>query len=169
MKIHKLHLNGLCLIKYKTFSDKRGFIKKIFEKKNFNIPVLKFAVKNINISSTKKRGTFRGLHFQKKPYMEKKLMTCLSGKIYDFAVNINPKSKDYLKTFSIKISENDNFSIFYSEDFAHGFQSLTNNVLLCYLHSQEYYKNKQGLIKYSDKRINIKLPLKLTYISNKDK
>jgi dTDP-4-dehydrorhamnose 3,5-epimerase len=150
------------LFKIKKISDLRGY-SQIFEyshhfKNKFN---------RIYFSINKKKGTIRGLHFQKK-YQQNKLLIVQEGSIFDVLVDVNKKSKTFKKVYSFKLGNKKKFNCIYiPKNFAHGFQSLENNTKLIYLIDQKFERNNE-LIKYNDSELKIKWPVNKITISKKD-
>lgn len=149
------------------FRDNRGSFERLFCPETLqgwkNRPI-----KQINKSTTKSSGTIRGLHFQHAPYAEAKLITCLRGEVFDVAVDVRYGSPTFGKTFAVLLSESNNKSVIIPEGFAHGFQSLTDNVELVYIHSEFYNRSFEGGVNCFDKDLGIKWPLKCKAISEKD-
>jgi dTDP-4-dehydrorhamnose 3,5-epimerase len=168
MIIKKLKFDGLFLIKPKIIKDKRGFF---FEKlrinelsKTLNKKIV-FVQENVSLS---KKNVFRGLHFQKKPYSQSKLITVIKGSILDVVININKKSKFYKKKFLIKLDSRKYESFFVSNDYAHGFLSLENNTIIKYQVDKYYNKQSEGNININEIKINKILKKYNLIISNKD-
>lgn len=150
------------LFKIKKFSDPRGN-SKVFEFDKY----FKNKFRRIYLSSNKKKGTIRGLHFQKK-YKQNKLLIVEKGQIFDVLVNINKRSKDFKKFYSFKIGERNKFNCIYiPSNYAHGFQTLEDDTNIIYLIDEKFEK-KNGLIKYNDSELNIKWPIEKIIISKKD-
>ncbi len=168
IKIKKLNFPGVHIIEHRHSADKRGFLNRIFDKKFFKNKKINFSPKIMNYSFNKKKGTFRGFHYQRSPKKDKKIVSCVSGKVLDICVNTKKKNDEYYNYFKIKLSWNDNISLLLSGDIAHGFQTLQNNSSLIYLHDQYYYSEHDKNISLSNNKINITLPLKITNISKKD-
>ena len=148
--------------KTKIYPDKRGFFKEVEKnkilKKKFIFDCFSFSKKN----------TLRGLHLQKrKP--QAKLLTVVQGKILDVVVDLRKKSKTYGKHFSIKISQNSNFSLFIPGGFAHGFLCLTKFCAVYYKCTNYRDKESETTIKWNDKNLNIKWPIKKPILSKKDR
>ena len=163
MKLQKTKIPGLLIIKSKIFKDKRGYLRETFKnnlinKKYFPFDVMSFSKKNV----------LRGLHLQlKKP--QAKLITVLRGRIFDVCVDCRPKSKTFGKYFSIYLSEKENKSLLIPDGFAHGFSSLTDDVILHYKCSNYRSANSEIGIMWNDKDLAIKWPNKKFIISDKDK
>tara|TARA_B100001996_G_C18442430_1_gene508917 strand:- start:74 stop:601 length:528 start_codon:yes stop_codon:yes gene_type:complete len=163
MKVVKTKFNDLKIIKGKTFSDKRGFLREILKNKLFKNKKFIFW-----IASKSKKNTIRGLHIQRKNSQEK-FICVLKGKIYDVAVDLRKKSKTYGKYFSTILSEKNSTSIFIPAGFAHGFCGLEKENLILYgMSNYRSKKNEIGLL-WNDSDIKIKWPIKKPIISKKDK
>tara|TARA_B100000989_G_scaffold96271_1_gene70080 strand:+ start:1881 stop:2441 length:561 start_codon:yes stop_codon:yes gene_type:complete len=163
-KITELSLKGLKLIESDSFGDERGFFTKIFSKEKLNNSKISFSIKQVNLSENPKSGTLRGLHFQEKN-TDGKIICCLSGSIFDVAVDIRENSKTFLQYFSIVLDSRKKKFFFIPPGFAHGFQSLENNTNILYLHDQEYFSLDNTCLNPFDPMINIKWPLE-DYLSN---
>ena len=162
MQIIKTKFSGLIFYKRKTFKDNRGYFRELFLEK-----VLKKSFKFDYYSSSKKN-VLRGIHLQlKKP--QGKLITVISGKIFDVVLDCRPNSKTFGKFFSVQLSEKENISLYIPEGFAHGFCSLTNNTILHYRCTNYRDKNSETGIYWKDKSLNINWPKRKFIISSKDK
>jgi len=162
-------LNGVFIIENKKFEDERGFFLRCWDAKEFSKSGLNPNVVQCNTSYTKKKGTIRGLHYQIFPHQESKLIWCIKGEIFDVIVDLRPESKTFKKWFSIQLTS-DNYKMLYvPEGFAHGFQSLKDEVKIFYQNSQHYAPEFERGIRWDDPTFNINWPLKPTLISKKDK
>ena len=162
MKILATKIKDIKKIKTKLFRDKRGFFKEVFKnklsKKNFVFDVMSFSKKNV----------LRGLHIQTKS-SQAKIITVTSGKIMDVSVDLRKKSKTFGKHVSIIMSENSNFSLMIPAGFAHGFLCLSNNCTISYKCSNYRNKKSEKTLRWNDKFVNIKWPIKKPILSSKDK
>ena len=118
--------------------------------------------------SFSKKNTLRGLHLQLNK-SQAKIISVVQGKILDVVVDLRKKSKTYGKYFAIEISQNSNFSLFIPENFAHGFLCLSQNCGVYYKCSNYRDKKSETTIKWDDKFLNIKWPIKNPILSKKDK
>ena len=162
MKLLNTKIDGPKIIKTKIFKDQRGFLKEIYQKRI--ISKLDFC---FDVMSYSKKNVLRGLHIQtKKP--QAKIITVTNGEILDIAVDLRKKSKTFGKIFKIILSDKNCKSIYIPEGFAHGFCSLTDDTLLLY--SCTKYRNAKTEIgiKYNDKDLKIKWPIKKPIVSHKD-
>jgi len=161
-------LSGLIVIKPKVFRDERGFFLEAFVKKDFESLGIKIDVLQINHSKSAK-GVLRGLHFQRRPYEQAKLVRCIKGEIMDVAVDIRPNSPTFGKYYSINLSEVNKLMLFIPRGFAHGFLSLTDDVEVEYAVDNYYSPNHEGGIIWNDPDIAINWPIKNPILSEKDK
>ena len=162
MKTIKTKIKGLVLIKTNIFKDKRGFFKEV---EKFKILKKKFI---FDCFSYSKKNTLRGLHIQTKK-SQGKIITVVQGKILDVIVDLRKKSPTYGKHFSIEISYNSDFSIFIPAGFAHGFLCLSKNCAVYYKCTNYRDKKSEVTIKWNDKNLKIKWPIKKPILSKKDK
>ncbi|MFX1594266.1 MAG: dTDP-4-dehydrorhamnose 3,5-epimerase family protein, partial [Promethearchaeota archaeon] len=114
-------------------------------------------------------GTIRGMHFQYPPKAEIKIVKCISGSVYDVAIDLRKDSSSFLKWHAEVLSDKNMKLLYIPEGFAHGFQTLENNTEICYFVTEFYYPEYEGGIVYNDPKINIKWPLEMTNISDKDR
>ena len=161
MKIIKTQIKDLILIKAELFRDKRGYFKEV---EKFKVLKKKFI---FDCYSYSKKNTLRGLHLQTKK-SQAKIITVVHGKILDVAVDLRKKSPTYGKYFSIEISDNSDFSIFIPTGFAHGFLCLSKNCAVYYKCTNYRDKKSEKTIKWNDKSLNIKWPIKRPILSKKD-
>lgn len=121
-----------------------------------------------NISITCKQGTIRGMHFQRAPHREGKLVRCVRGAIFDVIVDLRLESPTYLTHTGIWLDDRTPTQIYVPPGFAHGFQTLTRDVEISYLLSHRYVPAAQGGLSYSDPILDIAWPLSVTTMSERD-
>ena len=165
----KLIFKEIKIFKKTAFKDKRGIFSRTFCKKEFLKSKINFIPKQINFSNNKTAGTIRGLHYQDINSKEAKIVTCLNGKIFDVLIDIRKNSKTYLKSFSIILSESNNLILYIPPGFAHGFQTMSHNTSVLYLHNQFFKKKIYRTFNSLDKKFNIKWPIKKKILSKKDR
>ena len=162
MKIIKTKIKDLVLLKTSIYKDKRGFFKEVEKtkilKKKFIFDCFSYSRKN----------TLRGMHLQTKK-SQAKIITVVQGKILDVVVDLRKNSKTYGKYFAIKMSQNSNFSLFIPQNFAHGFLCLSKNCAVYYKCTNYRNKKSEKTIKWNDKNLNIKWPIKKPILSEKDR
>ena len=162
MRIIKTRFKGLFVIKRSTHFDNRGFLRELFEQKKFS---KKFVFDYFSVS---KKNVIRGLHLQlKNP--QTKIISVISGKIFDVVLDCRKDSKTFGKHFSIYISSKDNTSLYIPEGFAHGFCSLANDTILHYKNSNYRHKKYETGILWNDISLKIRWPVKKPILSLKDK
>ena len=162
MKTKNVKISGLKIIQTKIFFDKRGFFKEVYKnnliKKNFKFDVISLSKKNV----------IRGLHIQtKKP--QAKVITVVSGKIMDVAVDLRKNSKTFGKHYSLIISDKSDYSFYVPEGFAHGFLCLSDKCIVHYKCSEYRHKESETTLHWSDQTVKIKWPIKKPILSKKDK
>ena len=162
MKIVKTKIKNLIILKSQIFKDNRGFLRETFKKNVLN------KIFPFDITSFSKKNVIRGLHFQEK-YSQAKLITVTHGKILDVAVDLRQKSRTFGKYFSIKISQNDDFSFFIPENFAHGFLCLSKSCVVNYKLSNYRKPEYEKTLQWNDPDININWAIKKPIMSKKDK
>lgn len=162
MQVIKTKFKGLIIYKRPSFKDSRGYFRELFLEKNLR---KKFIFDYFSLS---KKNVIRGIHLQlSKP--QGKLITVLSGKIFDVCVDCRRNSETFGKYFSIMLSENNNTSLYIPEGFAHGFCSMSNNTILHYkCTNYRNIKSETGIL-WNDKDLNIKWPIKKYIVSIKDR
>ena len=169
MDILETKLHGLCILEPRVFEDVRGYFLESYNKETFKkIGIdVDFVQDNQSLSS---KGTLRGLHFQKPPYAQAKLVRVITGSILDVAVDIRLGSKTYGEYFSAVLSGKNKRMLYIPEGFAHGFLSLEDNTLIQYKCSDLYNKESEGGIVWNDPDININWGIDYEpIISDKDK
>ena len=162
-------LNGLKLIKRQHLSDTRGFLSRLFCSDELATTGWQKPIAQINHTHTFQRGTIRGLHYQNPPHTEMKLVTCIRGEVWDVAVDLRKDSTSFLHWHAEILSSKNRHGMLIPEGFAHGFQSLSNEVELLYIHNQFYAPQSDAGLRYNDQALNIKWPLTMTEISERDK
>tara|TARA_B110000438_G_scaffold295658_1_gene339012 strand:+ start:173 stop:742 length:570 start_codon:yes stop_codon:yes gene_type:complete len=169
--IKKYFDKSVYLFKPKKFIDKRGFFSEVYNYEYFkNIINIKEKFVQDNYSFSKSIGTIRGLHLQKNPYSQAKLIRVLNGKIQDVIVDVRKKSKTYGKTYSFTLSKKNEFQLYIPSGFAHGFCTLEKNTEVLYKASKYYYPKSETTILWSDKDLKIKwkVDLKKVIVNEKD-
>jgi dTDP-4-dehydrorhamnose 3,5-epimerase len=162
-----LKIPDVVLIERKSFSDQRGYFMELFQSSaftNFNIKT-KFVQDNFSYS---KKNVLRGLHYQKNPTAQAKLVIPLKGEIFDVAVDIRKNSSTYGKWIGQILSETNHKMLFIPEGFAHGFCVISDEANVLYKVNQEYsVENERGLI-WNDSDIGIEWPINNPVLSEQD-
>jgi dTDP-4-dehydrorhamnose 3,5-epimerase len=170
MDFIKTEISDLFLIEPEPYYDNRGKFYRVFCQKKFqNINMGKKRIVQINQSFNKIKGTIRGMHYQHPPKAETKIVKCIKGKIFDVVIDLRENSPTFLKSYSIILSMENMKMIYIPEGFAHGFQTLSNNSEVLYLHTEFYNPEFEDGLRYDDPKLSIDWPLEVTEISARDK
>ena len=148
-------IGGLFVIEPKVFGDNRGWFMESWSKKKFEEVGINCEFVQDNHSFSEKKGTLRGLHFQKGEYSQAKLVRVLRGRVYDVAVDLRKNSPTFLNWFGVELSEENKKELFVPRGFAHGFLTLTDNVEFAYKADNYYNKESEGAIRFDDEKIGV--------------
>jgi dTDP-4-dehydrorhamnose 3,5-epimerase len=163
-----LPLSGLKRLTRVPMGDKRGALTRLFCTEELPAVGWRKPISQINHTYTARRGTVRGLHYQLPPHAEMKLVSCLKGKIWDVAVDLREGSPTFLQWHAEHLSEENHHALLIPEGFGHGFQALSDDVELLYLHSAAYSAIAERGIHPTDSAIGINWPLPISELSNRD-
>ncbi len=163
----RLEILEVLLIEPKVFKDERGYFIEAYKFSEFE----KFGIKNFvqENQSFSVKGVLRGLHYQKNPCAQGKLVRAVKGEIFDVAVDIRRGSPTYGKYISENLSEENKKMLYIPEGFAHGFCTLSDEAIVNYLTTAEYAPQADRGIIYNDEDIAIDWPIKDVWLSEKDK
>lgn len=158
MNLEKTPLNNLLLLKPKVHGDHRGhFIESYNKESLLSLGIdIQFVQDNQSLS---KKGTFRGLHFQKNPKAQTKLIRCVSGEILDIAVDLRPQSSTYKKCFSVVLSSENFLQMLVPKGFAHGFLVLSETALISYKCDEYYHPELESGLSYKDPLVTVSWPM----------
>lgn len=166
--IHPTPLLSLVVVHRKPIADHRGFLERVFCGQEFEPFIGGKEVFQINRTLTATRGTVRGLHFQHPPHAETKIVSCLRGEVFDVAVDLRQHSPTFLHSHGEILSATNHKSLLIPEGFAHGFQTLTDDCEMLYLHTAAYRPEAEGALNAQDPALNIRWPLEVSEISPRD-
>lgn len=164
-----LKLEGAYLIDLDKREDERGFFARYYCEKELKSNGLETNWVQMNTTLTLKKGTIRGLHFQRYPMAEAKIIRCLKGSIWDVIVDLRKNSPTFGQWLNLELNESNRSMVYIPKGFAHGFQTLQDNCELLYMHSEFYSSLHEGGIRFNDPDLNINWPLSLEFCSNRDK
>lgn len=155
MKVEKLPIEGLLLIEPTIFTDDRGYFYESFHQKKF----VENTAQNIDFvqdnQSKSSKGTLRGLHFQKPPHAQDKLIRVLEGEILDVVVDLRKSSPTYLQHLKVKLDAISHKQFFIPKGFAHAFLTLSDEAVIAYKCSTYYHKDSESGLKYNDPDLGI--------------
>lgn len=167
-EFRKLEIPDIILILPRVFEDERGFFMEVYKKEDFK--KIGINTEFIQENHSKSRfGVIRGLHFQRKPYEQAKLIRCVRGIIYDVIVDIRPNSSTFGKWISIILSEYNKYILYVPRGFAHGFAVLSDYAEVVYLVDNKYMPEYECGIIWNDKDLKINWPIDNPILSEKDK
>jgi dTDP-4-dehydrorhamnose 3,5-epimerase len=168
MKFIETGFKDLWLIEPKIFGDSRGyfyesFTLQVFRDKGIDVDFLQ------DNQSLSKAGTIRGLHFQRPPYAQGKLVRVISGSVLDVAVDLRKSSKTFGKHYSVELSGENKRMLWIPAGFAHGFSCLEDDTIFMYKCTAYYNKDSEATIHYADPDLGIDWKVKAPVVSDKDK
>lgn len=158
MKIQQLDIYGAHLIEVEEFKDERGSFGRQFCKKELEKHGIDFDIKQCNVSKNYKKGILRGMHYQKNPYSEIKMVSCFKGAIYDVLVDIRKDSPTYLKWVATELTEDNCKMLYIPSGVAHGFQVLEENSTVYYQLGEFFMPEYYSGVRWDDPAFGIKWP-----------
>lgn len=158
LKFHRLNIPGAFRVELEPFSDERGLFARTFCKDEFYSLGIDFPVAQCSTSFNKEAGTLRGMHFQKSPFAEKKLVRCTAGAVYDVILDLRPDSPSYLKWEALELSAANRFAVFIPEGVAHGFQTLAPASEIFYQMSVPFHAEYYAGVRWNDPAFGIHWP-----------
>jgi dTDP-4-dehydrorhamnose 3,5-epimerase len=169
MLFTKTQLDGAWLVEPEPLRDSRGWFARTFCEREFKAHGLETRFVQHSTSENVSRGTLRGMHFQTAPHAEVKLVRCLKGAIYDFIIDLNPRSPTYRQGQGFELSASNMRQLYIPKGFAHGFQTLDNECEIGYLISEFYTPEASTGLRWDDPAFQIKWPLPVSVMSDRDK
>lgn len=170
MEVIKTEIDGVVIIEPRIFCDERGYFYESFSQREFEEKVCRTTFVQDNQSKSS-FGVVRGLHFQKPPYTQSKLVRCVKGAVLDVAVDIRKGSPTFGKYVAVELSGENHRQLFVPRGFAHGFAVLTDEAVFQYKCDNYYNKESEGTLAWNDPEIAIdwRIPLDKVQLSGKDK
>lgn len=168
LEVDDTPITGLKRVRRTCLADARGFLARLFCADELRDAGWDSSVAQINHTRTVKRGSIRGLHFQHPPKAEKKLVHCLRGEVWDVAVDLRRGSPTFLQWHAERLSADNGVALLIPEGFAHGFQTLADDVEMLYVHSVAYSAADEGGVHPRDARVAIAWPLPIEQLSPRD-
>lgn len=164
-----LPVPGVRLVQRQAREDSRGFFSRLFCAQELADAGWRGHVAQINHTHTREPGSVRGLHFQRPPHGEIKLVSCLAGAVWDVVVDLRPTSPSYMRWHAEVLSADNRHALLIPEGVAHGFQTLSDDVQLLYLHSHPHTPEAEDGLNPKDDRLAIAWPLPITAMSERDR
>lgn len=169
MKITATALPEVRIVEPQVFGDNRGWFYESYSYEKLKEAGIDVSFVQDNRSYSKEKGTLRGIHFQKSPMAQSKLITCTRGRILDVAVDLRKGSPDYLKWVSVELNEDNKLMLFIPKGFGHGFVTLTEEVEVLYKVDEYYSKEHDRSIRFDDRAIGVDWGVSEPILSEKDK
>ena len=168
MIFRETELKGVFIVEPEIIEDERGFFALSWTPDEFEVRGLNPRLVQCNISFNKLNGTVRGMHFQKKPHEEAKLVRCTRGAIYDVAIDLRNDSPTRYRWVAAELTGDNHRMLYIPEGCAHGYQTLTDNTELFYQMSEYYHPESAGGVRWDDPAFGIRRPLAVTVIAKRD-
>jgi dTDP-4-dehydrorhamnose 3,5-epimerase len=168
MQFHLTTFRDAWLIQLDAIRDSRGFFARTFCVDEFAAHGLETYFPQHSLSCSARKGTLRGMHYQRPPHCEIKLVRCVKGAIWDVIIDIRPDSPTYRRWEGFELSESNGCQLYIPKGFAHGFQTLSEGVEVNYLISERYVAEAARGIRHNDPSFAIQWPLPVSEISAKD-
>jgi len=159
---------GLNLLQRTFIGDSRGYLERLFCSEELKSLIPGKNIMQINHTLTEKVGTVRGMHYQHSPYAETKFVSCLRGEVFDVAVDLRHGSPTFLHWHAERLSAVNHKTFVIPEGFAHGFQALTDDCEMLYLHTAAHQANAEGGLNTEDPKLAIAWPLPVAGLSPRD-
>lgn len=169
MRFIETKLPGAYLIELEAMADERGFFARSYCREEFAAHGLKTDVCQCNVSFNSKKGTLRGMHFQRSPRAEAKLVRCTRGALYDVVIDLRPDSPTCCQWAGVELTADNHRSLYIPEGFAHGFQTLEDNTEVFYQMYESFSPEHADGVRWDDPAFNISWPLPSPVISEKDR
>ena len=167
--ISDTRLAGVKRVDRRRLEDARGYLSRLYCADELAEAGFSDPIAQINQTLTRAAGTVRGMHYQKAPHAEDKLVTCLGGEVFDVAVDLRRDSPTFLQWHGELLSADNGRSLFIPKGFAHGFQTLTAECALLYLHTAGYCREAEAALNALDPALAIDWPLPVTDMSPRDR
>ena len=169
MNIIKTSIEGIVIIEPRLFKDERGYFFESFNQREFEEKVFKTTFVQDNESKSS-YGVIRGLHYQKPPFAQSKLVRVIKGAVLDVAVDIRKGSPTFGQHVSVELTEENHRQFFIPRGFAHGFSVLSEEVIFQYKCDEFYHPEAEGAIAWNDTELGIdwKIPRDKVILSEKD-
>lgn len=170
MIIQNTPLHKAAIITMEPIRDTRGFFGRSFCKKTLADHNISFDVVQYNVAFNYQARTLRGMHFQKPPFCEDKIIYCTKGSIYDVIIDLNLGSPTFGQWYGITLTEDDSKSLYIPKGFAHGYETLEDNSGIAYMVTEFYTPSHESGVRWNDGAFNIDWPYRENIIiSDKDK
>ena len=169
MEFHETGIRGVLIVEYTKRSDDRGFFARTWCRREFEDHGLDPTIAQINTGFSIRRGTVRGMHFQKAPSAETKFVRCTRGRVFDVALDLRPHSPTFKRWVGVELAEDNGRMLLVPEGCAHGYQTLEDSSELQYSTSRFYDLDRAMGVRYDDPAFGIEWPLEARSVSEADR
>jgi dTDP-4-dehydrorhamnose 3,5-epimerase len=169
VKFEPTPLPGAFVITPERLRDERGYFSRTFCRRDFEERGMNPVVAQCNVSYSAKRGTLRGMHFQRPPHAEAKLVRCTAGAIYDVAIDLRPESPTFRRHFGVRLDPSEDRMFYIPEGFAHGFLALEDDTSIFYQMSESYAPSHAAGVRWDDPAFGIAWPFAPTVMTERDR
>lgn len=159
---------GVHVVERRRIGDERGHLERLFCADSLSALGWDAPIMQVNHTLTRRRGSVRGMHFQRAPHAELKLVSCIRGEVWDVALDLRAGSPTFLKWHAQHLSAENGAALLIPRGCAHGFQTLSDDVELIYCHSVAYQPSAEGGVNPLDTRVGIRWPLEVIGLSERD-
>jgi len=168
MKLRATTLEGAALIEPERLGDTRGFFARTFCQETFERWGLKSSFIQSSVSFNARRGTLRGMHFQKAPHGETKLVRCTRGAIHDVIVDLRAGSPTFVRWYGVELTQDNHRTLYVPEGFAHGFLTLRDDTEVLYQMADPFVAEAAAGVRWNDPRLGIDWPMAPVVMSDRD-
>lgn len=169
MRFIPTHLAGAYLVEPDLISDERGFFARTWCRDEFADKGLNPNLVQCNISFNKARGTLRGMHYQKEPHAECKLVRCTKGALYDVIIDLRSNSSTFTQWYGVELTAKNRRALYVPEGFAHGFITLEDETEVMYQMSEYFHAGSASGLRWDDPKFSITWPIDVKVISEHDR
>jgi len=169
MEFHETRVKGAYVIEIDRVTDQRGFFARVWDEDEFARAGLQSQWVQGNVGYSRSAGTLRGLHYQRDPFSEAKLVRCTRGSIFDVAADLRSESPTYLQWAGAELSAENRSMLYVPEGCAHGYLTLEPQSEIFYLTSQSYHQEVATGVRFDDVAFGIEWPAPISVVSQKDR
>jgi dTDP-4-dehydrorhamnose 3,5-epimerase len=169
MRFEETTVQGVWLITPDRFDDERGFFARTWGSDEFEANGLDARMVQRNVSYNRARGPLRGMHYQKPPHPEDKLVACLVGSVYDVAMDIRPESPTFGRWFGAELRADNGAMLYVPQGCAHGYLTLEPDSIVEYLISEFYYPDSAAGLRWDDRAFNVHWPIEPVVMNERDR
>lgn len=163
------NLRGAFLIEPDLFEDERGFFARTWSREEFEGRGLDARLAQCALSYNRRGGTLRGMHYQREPHAQAKLVRCTRGAVYDVIVDLRPGSPTFTRWIAAELTASNRRALYVPAGFAHGYQALEDDTEVAYQVTEDYRPEAEAGVRWDDPAFGIRWPLEVSVISARDR